>query len=90
MPPHKKKNYSHLVWETFEGRPCRRSLLCGFEAADDVLQRRCHHKIFLLQTKFFSFEELKHRLSAVNGWKSQMYMFKGKYVIVSALISDVT
>lgn len=50
---------AHFVREAFEGGPSGVSLLGGFEAADDVLECGCHNKVLLLQTKFFSFEELR-------------------------------
>lgn len=55
---------AHFVREAFEGGPSGGSLLCGFEAADDVLECGCHNKVLLLQTKLFSLEELRRPQTA--------------------------
>lgn len=51
--------YAHFVREAIEGGPAGAFLLGGLEAADDVLECSRHHKVLLLQTKFFPLKELQ-------------------------------
>lgn len=50
--------YDYFVREALEGGPAGAFLLGGLEAADDVLECGRHHKVLLLQTKFFPLKEL--------------------------------
>lgn len=49
----------YFFWEALEGGSAGDALLGGLEAADDVLECGRHDKVLLLQSQFFSFEELQ-------------------------------
>ena len=51
---------TYFFRERFKG--CASCALGGLVATDDVLESSCHHKILLLQTQLFPFEELQHKM----------------------------
>lgn len=64
---------TYFVWEALKRGATRTALLGGLESTDDVLECGCDDKVLLLQTKFFSFEELQ-----TDTWRTEMMYEKKK------------
>ena len=54
-------NGAYFVREALEGRAGGAALLGGLEAADDVLERRRHDEVLLLQAELLPLKELQPR-----------------------------
>lgn len=71
----------YLVWEGIEGgaNGVTATELGGFEAPNDVLQGGGHHKVLLLQSQLFTFEELRR------GKQNQVGSSQGRWAIGAQL-----